>query len=85
MADVYKAKDHTLGRFVGIKVLKQEFSEDMNFVTKFRTEAQSAAGLIEQYVNLPENGLVSFSVLKEFSCFWDEDDICHIKLPGPFA
>ena len=45
MADVYKAKDHTLGRFVGIKVLKQEFSEDMNFVTKFRTEAQSAAGL----------------------------------------
>lgn len=45
MADVYKAKDHTLGRFVGIKVLKQEFSEDVNFVTKFRTEAQSAAGL----------------------------------------
>lgn len=45
MADVYKAKDHTLGRFVGIKVLKPEFSEDVNFVTKFRTEAQSAAGL----------------------------------------
>ena len=45
MSDVYKAKDHILGRFVAIKVLKQEFSEDMNFVTKFRTEAQSAAGL----------------------------------------
>lgn len=45
MADVYKAKDHVLGRFVGVKVLKQEFSEDVNFVTKFRTEAQSAAGL----------------------------------------
>lgn len=45
MSDVYKAKDHTLGRFVGIKVLKQEFSDDVNFVTKFRTEAQSAAGL----------------------------------------
>lgn len=45
MADVYKAKDHILGRFVGVKVLKQEFSEDVNFVTKFRTEAQSAAGL----------------------------------------
>ena len=28
-----------------LKVLKQEFSEDVNFVTKFRTEAQSAAGL----------------------------------------
>lgn len=45
MSDVYKAKDHTLGRYVGIKVLKQEFSDDVNFVTKFRTEAQSAAGL----------------------------------------
>lgn len=45
MSDVYKAKDHILGRFVAIKVLKQEFSEDVNFVTKFRTEAQSAAGL----------------------------------------
>lgn len=45
MSDVYKAKDHTLGRFVAIKVLKEEFSEDTNFVTKFRSEAQSAAGL----------------------------------------
>ena len=45
MSDVYKAKDHILGRLVAIKVLKNEFSEDINFVTKFRTEAQSAAGL----------------------------------------
>lgn len=45
MSDVYKAKDHVLGRFVAIKVLKPEFAEDVNFVTKFRTEAQSAAGL----------------------------------------
>ncbi|MEE1008384.1 MAG: Stk1 family PASTA domain-containing Ser/Thr kinase [Agathobacter sp.] len=45
MSDVYKAKDHILGRFVAIKVLRQEFSEDRNFVTKFRIEAQSAAGL----------------------------------------
>ena len=39
MSDVYKAKDHTLGRYVAIKVLKSEFSEDTNFVSKFRTEA----------------------------------------------
>ena len=45
MSDVYKAKDHILGRFVAIKVLKAEFSDDRSFVTKFRTEAQSAAGL----------------------------------------
>ena len=45
MSDVYKAKDMTLSRNVAIKVLKSEFSADMNFVTKFRSEAQSAAGL----------------------------------------
>lgn len=45
MSDVYKAKDHILGREVAIKVLKSEFAEDMSFVTKFRTEAQAAAGL----------------------------------------
>lgn len=45
MSDVYKAKDHILSRFVAVKVLKTEFSEDRSFVSKFRTEAQSAAGL----------------------------------------
>ncbi|MGI6069903.1 MAG: Stk1 family PASTA domain-containing Ser/Thr kinase [Blautia sp.] len=45
MADVYKAKDHKLNRFVAVKVLKQEFREDVTFIRKFRTEAQSAAGL----------------------------------------
>ncbi|SHO49976.1 Stk1 family PASTA domain-containing Ser/Thr kinase [Anaerocolumna xylanovorans] len=45
MADVYKAKCHRLNRYVAIKVLKPEFSDDTNFVKKFRGEAQSAAGL----------------------------------------
>ena len=45
MSEVYKAKCHVLNRFVAIKVLKPEFSSDVNFVTKFRIEAQSAAGL----------------------------------------
>ncbi len=45
MSDVYKAKCHKLNRFVAVKVLKQEFSENENFVSKFRTEAQAAAGL----------------------------------------
>ncbi len=45
MADVYKAKCHRLDRYVAIKILKQEFSSDKNFITKFRGEAQSAAGL----------------------------------------
>ena len=46
MSDVYKAKDDKLGRLVAIKVLKQEFAENANFVTKFRTEAQAAAGMM---------------------------------------
>ena len=45
MSDVYKAKDQVLGRYVAVKILKPEFAEDVNFVTKFHTEAQSAAGL----------------------------------------
>lgn len=45
MADVYKAKCHRLNRFVAIKILKPEFSNDKSFVAKFRAEAQSAAGL----------------------------------------
>ena len=45
MADVYKAKDHKLNRFVAIKVLKPEFREDTTFIRKFRSEAQAAAGL----------------------------------------
>jgi len=32
MSDVYKAKCHKLNRYVAIKVLKQEFSENANFV-----------------------------------------------------
>ena len=46
MSDVYKAKDHKLNRLVAVKILKQEFSENENFVSKFRVEAQSTAGLM---------------------------------------
>ena len=46
MSDVYKAKCHKLNRFVAVKVLKQEFGENENFVSKFKVEAQAAAGLM---------------------------------------
>ena len=45
MADVYKARDHKLNRLVAVKVMKAEFSEDKDFIAKFRKEAQAAAGL----------------------------------------
>ena len=45
MSDVYKAKCHKLNRLVGIKVLKKEYTSDAGFVSKFKMEAQAAAGL----------------------------------------
>lgn len=45
MATVYKAKCHILNRFVAVKVLRDEFTTDEEFVKRFNTEAQSAASL----------------------------------------
>jgi len=45
MAKVYKAKDRYLQRIVAIKLLKEEFREDSEFLKRFDTEAQAAANL----------------------------------------
>lgn len=45
MAKVYKAKDKLLGRYVAIKILKDQYAEDEEFSKKFNNEAQSAARL----------------------------------------
>lgn len=45
MATVYKAKCHTLNRYVAIKILKDEFTTDSDFIKKFNSEAQAAASL----------------------------------------
>ena len=45
MATVYKAKDHVLNRLVAVKVLKDEFTTDTEFIKRFNTEAQAAASL----------------------------------------
>lgn len=78
MADVYKAKCHKLNRMVAIKVLKKEFCTDRNFVSRFKIEGQSAAGLLHaNIVNIYDVGdegdihyivmeLVEGVTLKEF-------------------
>jgi serine/threonine protein kinase/beta-lactam-binding protein with PASTA domain len=67
MSDVYKAKCHKLNRYVAIKVLKQEFNSDRNFVQKFKAEAQAAAGLSHpNIVNVYDVG--------------DEDDLHYIVM-----
>lgn len=45
MAKVYKAKDRYLQRIVALKLLKEEFREDSDFLKRFDTEAQAAASL----------------------------------------
>ena len=45
MATVYKAKCHVLNRYVAVKVLKDEFTTDEEFIKRFAAEAQSAASL----------------------------------------
>lgn len=45
MADVYLAKDKRLSRDVAVKVLRSELVRDSTFVSRFRKEALSAAGL----------------------------------------
>jgi eukaryotic-like serine/threonine-protein kinase len=45
MADVYKAVDETLGRTVAVKILHQRYSDDPDFVQRFRHEASAAANL----------------------------------------
>ncbi|MBM6967805.1 Stk1 family PASTA domain-containing Ser/Thr kinase [Pseudoramibacter alactolyticus] len=45
MAYVYKARDLKLNRFVAVKILREEYTENEQFIKKFDRESQSAAGL----------------------------------------
>lgn len=50
MAIVYKAKCHLLNRFVAVKVLKDEYSSDKDFVEKFKREATAVASLSDNNI-----------------------------------
>ncbi len=45
MADVYRAHDKLLDRSVAVKVLRSQFTDDEEFISRFRREAQAAAKL----------------------------------------
>ena len=45
MATVFKSKCHVLNRFVAVKILRDEFTTDSEFIKRFNSEAQSAASL----------------------------------------
>ncbi|MBC2578973.1 Stk1 family PASTA domain-containing Ser/Thr kinase [Clostridium sp. DJ247] len=50
MALVYKAKCHLLNRYVAVKILKEQFSSDAEFVEKFKMEATAAASLSDNNI-----------------------------------
>ena len=68
MSDVYKALDHTLNRTIAVKVLKEEYSADPAFVSKFKIEAQSAAGLshpnVVQVYDVVDEGDLHYIVME---------------------
>ena len=68
MSEVYRAKCHKLNRLVAIKVLKSEFTSDATFVSKFKMEAQAAAGLshpnIVNIYDVVDEGDIHFIVME---------------------
>ena len=73
MAKVYKAKDKLLDRFVAIKILKEQYAEDDEFLKKFNNEAQSAAKL--SHINIVNvfdigqdlyNGVMIYYIVMEY-------------------
>lgn len=50
MATVYKARCRVLNRYVAVKILKEEFANDADFIKRFQVEAQAAASLSHQNI-----------------------------------
>ena len=68
MGTVYKAKCHLLNRFVAVKILKAEFSNDDEFVARFKREAISVAKLSHPNIvnvhDVGEENHVNFIVME---------------------
>lgn len=68
MAKVYKAKDNLLNRFVAVKILKKEFSDDSDFVDKFKREAAAAASLSDNNIvniyDVGSEGSINYIVME---------------------
>lgn len=50
MSQVYKAKCNLLNRFVAVKILKEEYNEDKEFIKRFYIESQAAASLSSPHI-----------------------------------
>ena len=68
MAVVYKARCRLLNRYVAIKILRPEFTKDIQFVESFKRESQAAAGLqhpnIVSVYDVGKEGDINFIVME---------------------
>ncbi|MCQ4085998.1 Stk1 family PASTA domain-containing Ser/Thr kinase [Saccharibacillus sp. JS10] len=86
MALVYKALDLLLNRYVAVKVLRQQFMHDEEFIRRFRREAQSAASLshpnIVSIYDVGQDGEVQYIVM-EYIEGRDLDELIKERAPLP--
>ncbi len=68
MAVVFKAKDRTLGRFVAIKILRPEYTQDESFIESFLRESQLVAGIVDpnivQVYDVGQEGNIHYIVME---------------------
>ncbi len=85
MAIVYRAKDLKLDRFVTLKVMREEFVEDDEFIARFSVEARAAASLNNQNIvsvfDVGQEGDIHFIVMEYIDGFTLKD---LIKRRAPF-
>ena len=68
MAVVFKAKDRTLGRFVAVKILRPEYTQDEAFIESFLRESQLVAGIVDpnivQVYDVGQEGNIHYIVME---------------------
>lgn len=86
MAIVWRAEDTELRRTVAVKVLREQFARDPEFLDRFRSEAQAAAGLndpgIVSVFDVGEDGGRHYLVM-EYVAGGDLKDVIRAEAPLP--